>query len=365
MRPRVFVSSTYYDLKYIRNSLELFIKQYGFEPVLFESGNVIFEHDRPLDEACYNEVKLCHLMILIIGGRYGSSANINENEYISNYEKGYISITRKEFKTAKEQNIPTFIFIDKNVYAEYETFKNNKAFFYNEVNKCEKCDFKFAHADSINIFEFIDELKINAMCTFERFQDIENYLKNQWAGMFYLYLVDIQNKKQSMEIIDSVSEIKNISDRMNQMLNELGKTILSDSGVYEKIIKEQNHTLLKFFAEQAVGNIKFEAEFGTPADNFKLMSELVYDNILENKFCGTNVVNAKKYEEFKTKWDEIISEMNNQLIDLKMKIISINRLAIYSSYQKEIKPIIIKDVEYKRSLLEYLAYEFCDKASPF
>lgn len=65
MKPRIFVSSTYYDLKHIRNNVERFVNQYGFEPVLFESGNVFFEHDKDLDISCYNEVKLCHMMVLI------------------------------------------------------------------------------------------------------------------------------------------------------------------------------------------------------------------------------------------------------------------------------------------------------------
>lgn len=42
MKPRIFVSSTYYDLKYIRNDLENFIKSFGYESVLFESGDIAF-----------------------------------------------------------------------------------------------------------------------------------------------------------------------------------------------------------------------------------------------------------------------------------------------------------------------------------
>jgi hypothetical protein len=39
-RPRIFISSTYYDLKYIRASLDLFIESLGFEPVLSEKGDI-------------------------------------------------------------------------------------------------------------------------------------------------------------------------------------------------------------------------------------------------------------------------------------------------------------------------------------
>lgn len=39
-KPRVFVSSTYYDLKYVRERLERFISAYCFEPILFEKDEV-------------------------------------------------------------------------------------------------------------------------------------------------------------------------------------------------------------------------------------------------------------------------------------------------------------------------------------
>ena len=44
-RPRVFVSSTYYDLKHIRASLDLFIEQLGYESVLSEKGDIAYAHD--------------------------------------------------------------------------------------------------------------------------------------------------------------------------------------------------------------------------------------------------------------------------------------------------------------------------------
>ena len=75
-KPRIFVSSTYYDLKHIRNSLEAFIDNLGYEAVLFESGDIPFHHDVPIDESCYVEIQTCHMLVLIIGGRYGSPSSI-------------------------------------------------------------------------------------------------------------------------------------------------------------------------------------------------------------------------------------------------------------------------------------------------
>jgi hypothetical protein len=71
-KPRIFVSSTFYDLKYIRGTLEQFILQMGYEPALFEKGDITFPHDRSIEESCIQEVGLCDILILIVGGRYGS-----------------------------------------------------------------------------------------------------------------------------------------------------------------------------------------------------------------------------------------------------------------------------------------------------
>ena len=87
-KPRIFVSSTYYDLKHIRTNIEAFIKQMGYEPVLFESGDIPFHHDKPLDESCYKEIENSHMQVLIIGGRYGSkiSEEIEDNKEVEEEE---------------------------------------------------------------------------------------------------------------------------------------------------------------------------------------------------------------------------------------------------------------------------------------
>jgi hypothetical protein len=60
-KPRIFVSSTYYDLRHIRDRLEVFIDTFGYDPVLFESGDIPFRHDVPLDESCYAEIQTYHI----------------------------------------------------------------------------------------------------------------------------------------------------------------------------------------------------------------------------------------------------------------------------------------------------------------
>ena len=50
-KPRVFISSTYYDLKHVRSSLENFVESLGFEAILSEKGSITYSHDIPLDES--------------------------------------------------------------------------------------------------------------------------------------------------------------------------------------------------------------------------------------------------------------------------------------------------------------------------
>lgn len=67
MKPRIFVSSTFYDLKYIREELENYIKAHDFEPILFENGDVGYTPNMSLDESCYRAISISDMAILIIG----------------------------------------------------------------------------------------------------------------------------------------------------------------------------------------------------------------------------------------------------------------------------------------------------------
>ena len=57
MKPRIFISSTFYDLKYIREELMRFIVSKNYEPILFENGNIGYTPNRALDISCYEAMK--------------------------------------------------------------------------------------------------------------------------------------------------------------------------------------------------------------------------------------------------------------------------------------------------------------------
>ncbi|MRX66932.1 protein of unknown function [Flavobacterium resistens] len=316
MIPRVFISSTYYDLKHVRERLEKFIENYGFEPVLFESDKITYQHGSPIDQSAYYEVGLCHIMILIIGGRYGSPVNSsNIEEERKKYDDEFISITRREFETSIANNIPVLIFIDKNVNSDYETYKENQDFFDDlyAKQKTENKKFKFAHVDHINIFKFLDIVKTKPIKTFDKVEQIENYLKNQFSGLFYLYLEGLKKQSSDTKILDTISELNNISLRMNEMLTSVGKQILgNDKEEYEKVIKKQFEIMLDFYTEKFSSSISFvntlSSEELKEIDLFKILM-VIYNEALLLEI--PRLKNWTKYEE----WADYNKNIDQQILN--------------------------------------------------
>jgi predicted transcriptional regulator len=94
--PRIFISSTFYDLRHVRADLERFIKEQGYDPVLNEQGNIPYGKDDKLEEYCYKEIANVHILVSIFGGRYGSESKVDRN-----------SISQMELKTAYSLNKQT------------------------------------------------------------------------------------------------------------------------------------------------------------------------------------------------------------------------------------------------------------------
>lgn len=228
VKPRVFVSSTYYDLKHIRNNLKNFIESFGYEAVLFEDGDIPYDHSLPLAQSCYSEVTRCHMLILIIGSRYGSpSPESIEDTDNCNPE----SVTINEYKTAKDKNIPTFVFIEKNVSSEYQTYKAN-------IGK----DVNYAHVDNAKIYEFVDQIysqKVgNQIHEFDKFEDISNWLRDQWAGLFAVYLRQRQDQKILLNISSKIDDLSQISETLRIYTESLMKKVQPLD--FDKIIQDES-----------------------------------------------------------------------------------------------------------------------------
>ena len=237
---RIFISSTYYDLKHIRTNLESFISEMGYESILFESGDIPFHDNLPLDESCYKEIENAHMQVLIIGGRYGSPTSSTNKTKITEKEKSkqyqqYNSITKQEYTVAREKGIPIFIFVEKGVYSEYQTYKQNKT---NET-------IKYFHADSVNIFKLLDEILVlrtgNYIKDFEKFDEIKSWLKDQWAGIFTSLLADKKPQLQLKNLASEISELKSTNHALKEYTEALMRTVKPDNFI--KIIEEEERKI--------------------------------------------------------------------------------------------------------------------------
>lgn len=237
-KPRIFVSSTFYDLMHIRDSMGLFIESLGYEAILSEKGRVPYIPNRNLDDSCYEAIKNIDMFVLIIGGRRGSQSSANiENE----------SVVQKEFKTAIELGIPVYTLVFKDVYSEYRTFLKNK-----ENNS----SVLYAHVDDVSLFEFIEDIKGKRrdlpIHSFSNFQDIEEWLKKQWAGLLYHLLDEFFKRKEEVNILEEIDSLKerekttqsylellmedaDIDERKQKVKDEKGR--IKKLVVYEKIKK--------------------------------------------------------------------------------------------------------------------------------
>lgn len=233
--PRVFVSSTYYDLKHIRSSLDIFIESLGYESVLSEKGDISYSPDMPLDESCYREVSSADIFVLIVGGRYGSEASNDQKKKSKEFYERYESVTKKEFEEANKRDIPTYVLVENSVYSEYQTYLRNK----------NNSDISYAHVDSVNIFKFIEQIltlpRNNPTKTFEKFSDIEFWLKEQWAGLFRELLKRMSEQKKFTELSHQVDGLKEVNTTLKTYLETLMKGVSPDES--NKIIKSESERL--------------------------------------------------------------------------------------------------------------------------
>jgi hypothetical protein len=192
--PKIFISSTCYDLKYIRENLKFFIRSFGYEPILSEEGAVYFDPSMHVQDACMSEVASCQIFVLIIGGRHGS-----------NFRDGVKSITNHEFLEAKGNGIPVFALVEQGVYDQFMVYQHNKSNLEIDASKI-----KYPSVDSTKIFDFIVEVQSqsinNALVPFGDFEGIQKYLKQQWASMLYRYLTTEGEGSKVRGLLEEIRE---------------------------------------------------------------------------------------------------------------------------------------------------------------
>ena len=219
--PRVFISSTFYDLKQVRFNIGDFIKNLGYEAVMHERSGVAYTQNEPLEQDCYHELASCDIVVCVIGNHFGSRSAGNE-----------LSITMNEIQTAIKNRKKVYIFIAKDVYIENRTYEYNK----------ENGNFKSAYTDNLKIHEFISELKNNNRVLIESFDttdEIISTLKLQFAGLFQNLLAHDASKSESAVVMDLSETASEIKDSVHELQEEQEAFFKK----FESTVFGRNHTL--------------------------------------------------------------------------------------------------------------------------
>lgn len=199
-KPRIFISSTFYDLRQIREDVDRSLKELGYEPIRHETGAIAYGGDERPEAGAYREVDLCDILVAVIGGRYGTDSRVTPGS----------SITQNEIRRALEKGIQVFIFIEANVFAEYGIYSVNRS-----------TNIVYRYVDNTAVFEFIDQLMAlpqnNAIAPFGIAADISGYLREQFAGLFQRFL---QAKRREAEI-NAIQSLRNIADTLKSAVEYL------------------------------------------------------------------------------------------------------------------------------------------------
>ena len=280
-RPRIFISSTFYDLKQIRAELDMFIESLGYEPIRNEEGDIPYGKDEALEEYCYKEIKNVDILVSIIGGRFRSTSKKKES-----------SISQLELRTALKEGKQVYIFIEKNVLAEYETYLLNK----------NKEDITYKYIDNIKIYKFIEEIKSlsanNNIKGFEMASDINKYLKEQFAGLFQRFLGEQIRLKE----ISLITSLERTSEALNKLVNFLS---LENKGKTEEVNKilNINHPLI---------------------GELRNLLNIPYNFYIEGIVDLEALIKARGFEKVKTKFNDDFLEWQREVFQ-KVSILKISK----------------------------------------
>lgn len=214
--PRVFISSTCYDLADERDALSSFCDGFGFGCALSERGDIFYHPDLHTHVSCVREVSTCQLFVLIIGGRFGG-------KYISDKSK---SITNAEYAAARELGIPVFTFVRQDVLNDHNIWQRNREqpfamqIVYPSVDKQE-------HA--LDIFGFVDQVRLaptnNGVFGFRLSREIFETLRKQWSSMLFEYLQSRSLARQLATTNENIASLTAASAKIEEIVRSIYKNV--------------------------------------------------------------------------------------------------------------------------------------------
>lgn len=167
-KPRIFLSSTCYDLTDSRDHLTNFLESLGFDVLNSQRSNFGVAPGLHSVDACLRQVETSDFFVLIIGRKRGSPAPDAET-----------SITNAEYFRAKEAGLVINTFVLEEVLTGRKIYRENSC-----------ADMK-SIVDDVRVFDFVDlvdqSMGDNWLWPFRVVSDIEKILRSQFSEYLYLF----------------------------------------------------------------------------------------------------------------------------------------------------------------------------------
>jgi hypothetical protein len=149
------------------------------------------------------------MFVLIIGGRYGSEFETEQ------------SVTNAEYQEAVRQKVPVFALVERGTFADFEVWSVNRD------KGLDTSTIAFPNADDERIFAFIEEVRSqstnNALVAFGDFEDIETYLRQQWAGLLHSFLIQMREESKVSETLEGLEKVsRRVEVLSTQILESVG-----------------------------------------------------------------------------------------------------------------------------------------------
>lgn len=228
-----------------REQLRSFFLRLGYDPILSEYSDVLYDPRTHTHTSCIQEVPNADIVVLLIGSRFGGRAvpealgSIDiENLLKSSFdvtvlhEPEKLSITQLEVLKAIDATVPVFAFVDEKVMHDHYVYQKNKhiaeKITFPSIEKPESAKY---------IFEFINFLhfrnKGNSVISFSRIEDIETHLLKQWGALFQKLLREQRDQAHEARRMFTISE--QIEDIKTAIISTIGNAQSRD--VARSVIK--------------------------------------------------------------------------------------------------------------------------------
>jgi hypothetical protein len=357
---RVFVSSTCFDLGPIRGQIRNFLTSMGYEPIMSDYNDVLYDPRIHTHTSCIEEIATCDMIILLVGSRFGGKAipeAISKVDFDALLEKSKsvehlkkkenISVTQLEVLKAVEIEIPIFTFIDSRLWNDHELYEKNK---YKSILK----DIEFPSIEKPEtaefIFEFINFLrhrtKGNIINNFSKFEDIDETLKKQWAGLFQKLLNESRTKQLEFKRIDLLSN--QFEDLKTAILTSIGST--NERDVARGVVRFRR--LVDFLRNMRLPD--YSTILNSTISWTKFMQEIV--GIVSVIDLDSIEPNINRHLRFRT----LLTKEDNTFYEVRFGIEYIHELSqefeAFNSLSSEIKNIIFDSLSDMRNGLMIIRY---------